>query len=114
MREFKSIRGSQETKPNKLEVNVDTVYIRENIVYIEEEEFSGWEYDEKQYGLKEYIELIGNENEELNKSVNLLEENGLMNMIAMAEMYEEKLQLEEDNMMNMVALTELYEIVMGG
>ena len=44
-----------------VEVNVDTVYIRTNIVRIEEEEFKGWEYDEIQYGKNEYTELTSNE-----------------------------------------------------
>lgn len=38
-----------------VEVNVDTVYIRSNVIKIEDENFTGWEYDETQYDLKEYI-----------------------------------------------------------
>ena len=54
------VRGSQVTVP-KIEVNVDTVYVRTNIERIEEEDFSGWEYDETQYEKNEYIELIANQ-----------------------------------------------------
>ena len=49
----------------EIEVNVDTVYVRANIVRIEEEDFIGWEYDEVQYSKDEFIELISNKNKEL-------------------------------------------------
>lgn len=56
------IRGTQETvKP--IEVNADTVYVRTNIVRIEEEDidamkgFSGWEYDEQVFNKNDYIEV---------------------------------------------------------
>ena len=45
-----------EVVPN-IEVNIDTVYVRSNIVRIETDDFKGWEYDEIQYGKNEYIEL---------------------------------------------------------
>ena len=64
MKHFIKVRGSQETVPT-LEVNIDTVYVRSNIVRIETEEFTGWEYDEIQYGIREYIEVVGAENKEL-------------------------------------------------
>lgn len=64
MKHFIKVRGSQETVPT-LEVNIDTVYVRSNIVRIETEEFTGWEYDEIQYGIREYIEVVGAENYEL-------------------------------------------------
>lgn len=54
------VRGSQVTVP-KIEVNVDTVYIRTNIERIEEEDFAGWEYDEIQYPKNEYLELMANQ-----------------------------------------------------
>lgn len=59
MKHFIKVRGSQETVPT-LEVNIDTVYVRSNIVRIETEEFTGWEYDEIQYGIREYIEVVSN------------------------------------------------------
>lgn len=51
------VRGTMETVP-EIEVNVDTVYVRTNIERIEEEDFVGWEYDEEQYPLREYISTI--------------------------------------------------------
>ena len=51
------VRGTMEKVPN-VEVNVDTVYIRSNITKVEEEDFKGWEYDEIQYSVKEYIENL--------------------------------------------------------
>lgn len=57
MKVFKNVRGSMDSVPN-IEVNVDTVYIRNNIVRVEEEDFIGWEYDEVQYDKDSYIEQI--------------------------------------------------------
>jgi len=37
-----------------IEVGVDTVYVRSNIIAIDK----GWEYDEIQYDKNEYIELM--------------------------------------------------------
>lgn len=53
------VRGSMEVVP-PIEVNVDTVYIRTNVVRIEEEEFVGWEYDELQLPLREYLSQLTN------------------------------------------------------
>lgn len=64
MKKFIKVRGSQDSIP-PLEINVDTVYVRYNVSRIESEEFTGWEYDEVQYGLREYIEVVGTENENL-------------------------------------------------
>ena len=44
-----------------IEVNIDTVYVRSNIEKIEEMEFSGWEYNEIQYAVREYLEKLTNE-----------------------------------------------------
>ena len=62
MRVYKKIRGTQEHVP-AVEVNIDTVYIRSNIKRIEEEDFTGWEYDEVQYDKNEYIEKLANEDD---------------------------------------------------
>lgn len=59
MVELLSVRGSQENVP-LLEVNKDTVYIRSNVKRIETEDFTGWEYDEKQLTISEYLEMLGN------------------------------------------------------
>lgn len=61
MRIYKGVRSTAEFVPS-VEVNIDTVYIRSNIVRVEEIDFSGWEYDEIQYNKDRYIELISNEN----------------------------------------------------
>lgn len=62
MQIHKSVRSSQVEIPGKIEVGVDTVYIRENIVEITEENFRGWEYKETQFTKDEYIRLIAEEN----------------------------------------------------
>ena len=56
MKTYTKIRGSMEVVPN-IEVNIDTVYVRSNIVAVNESDFTGWEYDEVQYEKNEYIEL---------------------------------------------------------
>lgn len=56
------IQGTQEEVPS-IEFNVDTVYIRSNIQRIETEAFTGWEYDEEQYPLREYLSKMAKEND---------------------------------------------------
>ena len=57
MKMFQSVRRTARNVPS-IEVNVDTVYVRNNIKRVEEIEFSGWEYDEIQYDKDSYIEQI--------------------------------------------------------
>lgn len=64
MRNFTNVRGTQDVV-NPLEINVDTVYVRSSIERIETEDFTGWQYDETQYTLHEYIETIANKNAEI-------------------------------------------------
>ena len=62
MKIFENVRGSMKSVPS-IEVNVDTVYVRSNIKHIEEPDFNGWEYNEIQYPLQEYIETLANEDD---------------------------------------------------
>lgn len=62
------IKSTQSQQPKELEVNVDTVYTRSNIIRIESEEFIGWAYDEEQYNKDEYIEMISTENKQLKEA----------------------------------------------
>ena len=64
MKQYLNIRGSQEVVSN-LEINLDTVYLRNNITRIESEDFTGWQYDEIQYSLREYQEIVGNKTNSL-------------------------------------------------
>ena len=64
MKTYTKIRGSMEVVPN-IEVNIDTVYVRSNIVAVNESDFTGWEYDEIQYGKDEFITKISEEKQEL-------------------------------------------------
>lgn len=57
MKEYNKIRGTMKSVSN-VEVNKDTVYIRSNIIEINEEDFKGFEYDEVQYDMKEYMENL--------------------------------------------------------
>ena len=60
MKVFNNVRSSAKHIPS-VEVNVDTVYIRSSIEKVDEEEFKGWEYDEVQYTIREYLEKLTNE-----------------------------------------------------
>lgn len=60
MKVFQNVRSTAEYIPS-VEVNIDTVYIRSEIKRIEEIDFSGWEYNEIQYELREYISKLANE-----------------------------------------------------
>ena len=55
------IRGTQESIPF-IEIGKTNVYIRTNVEYIEEEEFSGWEYDEEIISIPEYISTFSDKN----------------------------------------------------
>ena len=55
MKKFQNVRSTAENVPS-IEVNTDTVYIRSGVKRVEEEDFTGWEYDEIQYSLREYVE----------------------------------------------------------
>lgn len=57
MKVYQKVRSTAKHIPY-VEVNKDTVYVRSNIQQVEEMEFSGWEYDEIQYSLREYIESL--------------------------------------------------------
>ena len=94
MKEFKNVQGTQEVV-QEVEFNVDTVYIRNNIIRIETEDFVGWKYDEIQYNYKEWIEINSNkisilegENEKLKLEQEQQNEEILVNMLANTEMFE--------------------------
>lgn len=73
MKTFQNVRGTQ-SNVTEIEVNVDTVYVRSNIERIETEEFVGWQYDETQYTVREYIETIANKNKNLESENEVLNE----------------------------------------
>lgn len=54
---MEKVRGTQTQMPLALEFGKDTVYKRKNIIAINEENFKGWEYEEKQYTYPEYVAL---------------------------------------------------------
>ncbi|WP_342532811.1 hypothetical protein MHB40_15130 [Lysinibacillus sp. FSL K6-0057] len=69
MKNYKKVKGTQNTVKD-LEVNIDTVYVRNNIIRIDEEDFKGWEYDETQYSKDEYHEMIGGNAKSMKSDVN--------------------------------------------
>jgi len=78
MKLFNKVRGTMETVPN-IEVNTDTVYIRSNIIAINETNFKGWEYDEIQYDKNEYTEVT-------NEVQNLLQKNQVDIQVAITQL----------------------------
>ena len=66
MQDYKEVIGSQTDRPEELEINVDTVYLRKNIErYVVTEEDgtikSLWKYLEKQMTMREYAEMKSKE-----------------------------------------------------
>lgn len=57
MKHYFNVKGTSELV-STLQIDVDTVYVRSNIIRIETENFVGWQYDEIQYTLREYIEHL--------------------------------------------------------
>ena len=55
------VKGTQESIPF-IEIGKTNVYIRTNVERIEEEEFSGWEYDEEIISIPEYINTLSDKN----------------------------------------------------
>ena len=55
------VRGTQKSIPF-IEIGKTNVYIRTNVERIEEEEFSGWEYDEEIISIPEYINTLSDKN----------------------------------------------------
>lgn len=68
--EWKTVRGTQDKKPEQLEYACDYVFLRKNIHSVSETDptdetknFTGWEYDEilltkEQYN--DYVKIVGN------------------------------------------------------
>ena len=59
---MRRVRGQMENIPH-ISVGKTDVWVRTNIVAIEEEDFTGWEYDEVVYSKDEYIEMVAQEAE---------------------------------------------------
>lgn len=71
MKVLENVRGSMVEVPS-LELGVDTVYMRSNVIRIDEEEFNGWQYDEIQMTTDEYIEKIAKEKDMLQDAVDMI------------------------------------------
>lgn len=61
------VRGTQETV-EPVEVAKTTVYVRTNIKRIDTTEFNGWEYDEEQIPVNEFIAGLQKSNTALQKN----------------------------------------------
>lgn len=61
MVENKIVQGSQKENPEGIEVNIDTVYERTNAVQkTDENNNTYWEYNEKQYTFREFLQTLSN------------------------------------------------------
>ena len=84
MKEIKNVQGSTE-QAQPLIVNKDTVYVHTNIVQATDEDGNVidnlYVYDEVQYTKDEYIKLISDKNETLEKEVTETQ-------LALCELYE--------------------------
>ena len=87
MKEIKNVQGSsQQAQP--LIVNIDTVYVHTNIVQATDEDGNVvdglYVYDEVQYAKDEYIQIMAEKNETLEKDLTDTQ-------LAIAELYESTL-----------------------
>lgn len=82
-----SVRGTMNTVP-EVEINFNTVYVRTNIVRIEEDEFNGWQYDETEYTQSEYIDVLEVTLKNANNEITLLRKADLDNKVALTEIFE--------------------------
>ena len=82
-----SVRGTMNTVP-EVEINFNTVYVRTNIVRIEEDEFSGWQYDETEYTQSEYIDILEVTLKNANSEIAVLRKADLDNKVALTEIFE--------------------------
>lgn len=82
-----NVRGTMNTVP-EVEINFNTVYARTNIVRIEEDEFSGWQYDETEYTQSEYIDVLEVTLKNANHEIAVLHKADLDNKVALTEIFE--------------------------
>ena len=82
-----SVRGTMNTVP-EVEINFNTVYVRTNIVRIEEDEFNGWQYDETEYTQSEYIDVLEVTLKNANSEIAVLRKADLDNKVALTEIFE--------------------------
>lgn len=88
MKELKNVQGTmQEVK--EVEFNVDTVYVRTNVVRIENENFKGWQYDEIQYTYQEWADVQHNKTVKLENAQNQQDQLALESLFKI-EMLENK------------------------
>ena len=70
---MEKVRGTQENVET-VEVGKSTVYVRTNIKRIESDEFTGWEYDEEQFEVTDFIAKLQNDKDALQEEVFILQE----------------------------------------
>lgn len=81
------IRGTMNIVP-EVEINFNTVYVRTNIVRVEEDEFSGWQYDETEYTQSEYVDVLEVTLKNANNEIAVLRKADLDNKVALTEIFE--------------------------
>lgn len=81
------IRGTMNIVP-EVEINFNIVYVRTNIVRVEEDEFSGWQYNETEYTQSEYIDVLEVMLKNANNEIVVLRKADLDNKVALTEIFE--------------------------
>ena len=81
------IRGTMNIVP-EVEINFNTVYVRTNIIQVEEDDFSGWQYDETEYTQSEYIDVLEVTLKNANSEIAVLRKADLDNKMALTEIFE--------------------------
>ena len=81
------VRGTMNIVP-EVEINFNTVYVRTNIIRVEEDEFSGWQYDETEYTQSEYINVLEVTLKNANNEIAVLREADLDNKVALTKIFE--------------------------
>lgn len=111
---FGLVFGSQPEQPKALEVNVDTVYVRNNIERVEKEDFEGWQYEETQYNLKEFQETVGKDTGILKVDVTEIAEMATTSFVDIVSVAETLNFVLEQNMVLTAQLEELQQQINGG
>ena len=81
------VRGTMNIVP-EVEINFNTVYVRTNVVRVEEDDFSGWQYDETEYTQSEYIDVLEVTLKNANSEIAVLRKADLDNKMALTEIFE--------------------------
>ena len=114
---WRTTKGTQSKKPVAIDTtsSPSTVYLRKNIAQIEEksgeETIKAWQYEEAQLTLEEYAQYQA-ELEECSTLANKEHrENDEVIMEAIADTYQQQMEIQENQMVLMEAIADIYSIL---